>query len=47
MKYENLNRDIRKIISIYFLKRAKIDREPPKFNNENLDRLAEANFNGR
>jgi hypothetical protein len=47
MKYENLNKNIRRIISIYFLKKTKIDRRSSNFNNEDLDCLTETNLNDR
>jgi hypothetical protein len=47
IKYENLDKDIRRTISIYFLKRIKTDRKLSNFNNEDLNRLIEINPNDR
>jgi hypothetical protein len=42
IKYEELNKDIRRIIIIYFLKMANTD-----FGDKDLNRLTKIKFNGR
>jgi len=47
LKYENLDRDARRTIFVHFLERAEEDREAINVSDEDLDRLAKANLNGR
>jgi hypothetical protein len=47
LKYEQLDRNARKTITARFLMMAKTDRGPPSLSDEDIDRFAELNLNGR